>query len=76
MVAIVMETMTAVVAAPAIKEFGHLSICLVFLYLGHHLSLPIQKNLEATMPLMMPLVWGVIFSMHLLNSQQTQVVCC
>jgi hypothetical protein len=27
------------------------------------------------MPLMMPFVWGVLFGMHLLNSQETQVVC-
>jgi hypothetical protein len=30
-----------------IKEFGHLSSCFVLLYLGHHLSFPIKKNLEA-----------------------------
>jgi hypothetical protein len=28
------------------------------------------------MPLMMPFVWGMLFSMHLLNLQETQVVCC
>jgi hypothetical protein len=26
--------------------------------------------------LMMPFVWGVLFGMCLLNSQETQVVCC
>jgi hypothetical protein len=28
-----------------------------------------------TSPLVMPFVWGVLFSMHLVNSQDTQVVC-
>ncbi len=27
------------------------------------------------MPLMMPFIQGILFSMHLLNSQETQVVC-
>jgi hypothetical protein len=29
-----------------------------------------------TMPLMMPFVLGILLGMHLLNSQETQVVCC
>jgi hypothetical protein len=75
MVAIVMETMMAV-AAPRIKEVGHLSSCLVLLNLvGHHGSFQSKKNLEATTPLMMPFVQGILFGMHLLNSQETQVVC-
>jgi hypothetical protein len=28
-----------------------------------------------TSPLMMPFVWGILFGMCLLNSQETQVVC-
>jgi hypothetical protein len=28
-----------------------------------------------TLPLMMPFVQGIPFGMHLLNSQETQVVC-
>jgi hypothetical protein len=28
-----------------------------------------------TMPLVMPFVQGILFSMHLVNSQETQVVC-
>jgi hypothetical protein len=28
-----------------------------------------------TSPLMMPFIQGILFSMHLLNSQETQVVC-
>jgi Sec-independent protein secretion pathway component TatC len=28
------------------------------------------------LPLVMPFVWGVLFSMHLVNLQETQVVCC
>jgi hypothetical protein len=28
-----------------------------------------------TMPLVMPFVWGILFSMHLVNLQETQVVC-
>jgi hypothetical protein len=28
-----------------------------------------------TVPLVMPFVWGVLFSMHLVNLQETQVVC-
>jgi hypothetical protein len=28
-----------------------------------------------TMPLVMPFVWGVLFAMHLVNLQETQVVC-
>jgi hypothetical protein len=27
------------------------------------------------MLLMMPIVWGILFGMHLVNSQETQVVC-
>jgi hypothetical protein len=27
-----------------------------------------------TMPLMMPFVWGILFGIHLLNSQATEVV--
>jgi hypothetical protein len=26
-------------------------------------------------PLVMPFIWGVLFGMHLVNSQETQVVC-
>jgi hypothetical protein len=51
-----METMMAAVAVPAIKEVGRLSRCFVLLNLGHHLSFQSKKNLEATMPLMMPFV--------------------
>ncbi len=29
-----------------------------------------------TMPLVMPFVWGILFGMHLVNLQETQVVCC
>jgi Sec-independent protein secretion pathway component TatC len=29
-----------------------------------------------TSPLMMPFVWGILFGMHLVNSKETQVVCC
>jgi hypothetical protein len=29
-----------------------------------------------TLPLVMPFVWGVLFGMRLVNSQETQVVCC
>jgi hypothetical protein len=28
-----------------------------------------------TSPLVMPFVWGILFGMHLVNSQETQVVC-
>jgi hypothetical protein len=28
-----------------------------------------------TMPLVMPFIWGILFGMHLVNSQETQVVC-
>jgi hypothetical protein len=28
-----------------------------------------------TLPLMMLFIWGILFGMHLLNSQETQVVC-
>jgi hypothetical protein len=28
-----------------------------------------------TSPLVMPLVWGILFGMHLVNLQETQVVC-
>jgi hypothetical protein len=27
-------------------------------------------------PLVMPFVWGILFGMHLVNLQETQVVCC
>jgi hypothetical protein len=29
-----------------------------------------------TMPLVMPFIWSVLFSMCLVNPQETQVVCC
>jgi hypothetical protein len=29
-----------------------------------------------TMPLVMPFIWGILFGMHLVNLQETQVVCC
>jgi hypothetical protein len=29
-----------------------------------------------TLPLVMPFNWGVLFGMHLVNSNETQVVCC
>jgi hypothetical protein len=28
-----------------------------------------------TTPLVMPFIWGILFGMHLVNSQETQVVC-
>jgi hypothetical protein len=75
-VAIVLETIVVWVAmvVTGIKEVGRLSSCLVLLYLSH-LSFHSKKNLEATMALVMPFVWGVLFGMHLVNSQETQVVC-
>jgi hypothetical protein len=65
----------AATVATRIKEVGRLSSCLVLLYLRHHLSFQSKKNLEATMALVMPFVWGVLFGMHLVNLQETQVVC-
>jgi hypothetical protein len=41
----------------------------------HHLSFQSKKNLEATIPLVIPFIWGVLFGMHLVNLQETQVVC-
>jgi hypothetical protein len=38
-----------IVAADVIKEFGHLISCLVLLYLGHHLSFPSTKNMQAAL---------------------------
>jgi hypothetical protein len=29
-----------------------------------------------TSPLVMPFIWGILFGMHLVNSQETLVVCC
>jgi hypothetical protein len=29
-----------------------------------------------TMPLVMRFVWGILFGIRLVNSQETQVVCC
>jgi hypothetical protein len=75
MVVIVKETMVVVAAMTTIKEVGCLSSCFVLLNLAHHLSFQSPNNLEATMPLMMPFVWGILFGMHLLSSQETQVVC-
>jgi hypothetical protein len=65
----------AAMVATGIKEVGRLSSCLVLLYLRHHLSFQSKKNLEATMALVMPFVRGVLFGMHLVNLQETQVVC-
>jgi hypothetical protein len=65
----------AATVATGIKEVGQLSSCLVLLYLCHHLSFQSKKNLEATMALVMPFVRGVLFGMHLVFSQETQVVC-
>jgi hypothetical protein len=40
----------------------------------------VAKDLLCTMmmtvPLVMPFIRGVLFGMHLVNSQETQVVCC
>jgi hypothetical protein len=76
-VAIILEMIVVWVAkvATGIKEVGQLSICLVLLYLHHHLSFQSKENLEVTMVLVMPFIWGVLFGMHLVNSQETQVVC-
>jgi hypothetical protein len=76
-VAIILVTIVALAAvvATGIKEVGQLSSCLVLLYVHHHLSFQSKKNLEATMPLVMPFVWGILFGMRLVNSQETQVVC-
>jgi hypothetical protein len=76
-VAIVLETIVASAAmvATSIKEVGGLSSCLVLLYVRHHLSFQSKKNLEATMPLVIPFVWGVLFGMRLVNLQEIQVVC-
>jgi hypothetical protein len=65
----------AAMVGTGIKEVGQLSSCLVLLYLRHHLSFQSKKNLEATMALVMPFVQGVLFGMHLVNLQETQVVC-
>jgi predicted permease len=39
----------------------------------------VAEDLLCTMmmmvPLVMPLIWGILFSMRLVNSQETQVVC-
>jgi hypothetical protein len=35
-----------------------------------------QMMTMMTMPLMVPFVCGILFGMHLVNSQETQVVCC
>jgi hypothetical protein len=34
-----------------------------------------QTRTMTRMPLMMPFIRGILFSMHLVNSQETQVVC-
>jgi hypothetical protein len=52
MVAIIMETMVAVVAvvaATAIKEVGCLSSCYVLLNVDHNLSLQAQRKLKAAL---------------------------
>jgi hypothetical protein len=74
-VAILLETIVASVAmvATGIKEVGQLSSCLVLLYVRHHFQS--KKNLEATMPLVIPFIWGILFGMCLVNLQETQVVC-
>jgi hypothetical protein len=35
-----------------------------------------QMRTMMTMQLMMPFVRGILFGMRLVNSQETQVVCC
>jgi hypothetical protein len=65
----------AAMVATGIKEVGQLSSCLVLLYLRHYHSFQSKKNLEATMALVMPFIQGVLFVMHLVNSQETRVVC-
>jgi hypothetical protein len=44
----------------------------VLLYIHHYLSFQSKKNLEATMPLVMPFVLGILFGMHLVNSKEKQ----
>jgi hypothetical protein len=58
-----------------IKEVGQCSSCLVLLYVRHHLSFQSKKILEATMPLVMYFVQGILFGMHQVNLQETLVVC-
>jgi hypothetical protein len=58
-----------------IKEVGQCSSCLVLLYVCHHLSFQSKKNLEATMPLVMPFVQGILFGMCQVSLQETLVVC-
>jgi hypothetical protein len=63
-VAIVLEAIVASAAMVAIgiKEVARLSSCLVLLYVCHHLSFQSKKNLEATMPLVIPFIWGVLLA--------------
>jgi hypothetical protein len=35
-----------------------------------------QTMTMTMMPLMMSFIWGVLFGMRQVNSQETQVVCC
>jgi hypothetical protein len=64
---LVMIVVSAATVVTSIKEVGWLSSCLVLCYICHHLSFQYKKNLEATMLLVMPFVWGILFGICLVN---------
>jgi hypothetical protein len=67
-----METMMAAVA-PAIKEVGQLSSCLVLLDLSHHLSFQIPKKLEAVLMVDMIVLLALIPQKTMMA---LHLVCC
>jgi hypothetical protein len=54
---------------------GHTLVAIVLEMMAAAKDTLCQMTTMMTMPLMMPFVWGVLFSMCLVNLQETQVVC-
>jgi hypothetical protein len=64
---------TQAVCCPCFE--GHTLVAIVLETMAAAEDLHCQMTTMTLMPLMMPFVQGVLFGMHLVNSQETQVVC-
>jgi hypothetical protein len=55
---------------------GHTLVAIVLETMAAAEDLLCQTMTMTMMPLMMSFIWGVLFGMRQVNSQETQVVCC
>jgi hypothetical protein len=65
---------TQVVCHPCFE--GHTLVAIVLETMAAAEDLLCQTMTMTMMPLMMSFIWGVLFGMRQVNSQETQVVCC